>query len=152
MAATTNRARAGDALRPSKLFDGARPGAARPRGKAELADSHHLRSQSQSSPQLRAGRARSGQIKRKRRIPNQHCVRPSNIIPHHISPMSVVSATYRKSLQSICPFDACKTVLDLNFTQHYNCALRCQTRIMRKSPRRSVSNSEASPSSTGRRP
>ena len=76
MAATTNRARAGDALRPSKLFDGARPGPARPRGKAELADSHHLRSQSQSSPQLRAGRARSGQIKRKRLFPNQDYVRP----------------------------------------------------------------------------
>ncbi|MFZ3325158.1 MAG: hypothetical protein WA231_04385, partial [Methylocella sp.] len=37
MAAKTNRARASDALKPSKLFEGARPRPARPQGEAEHA-------------------------------------------------------------------------------------------------------------------
>jgi hypothetical protein len=37
MAAKTNRARAGAALKPSKLFEGARPRPARPHGEAERA-------------------------------------------------------------------------------------------------------------------
>jgi hypothetical protein len=151
MAAKTNRARAdGAALKPSKLFEGARPGPFRPCGKGELADSHQLRSRSQSSPQLRVGgacvKSRESLEFRTGTVRDQQLT--SIIIFHrclwstpHIGSFARV---YVRSTH-------CKPVLDLNFTQHHNCAFTRQTRIMRKTLRRSVSNSGASPSQTGRR-
>src|ERR1700730_4979297 len=84
MVAKTNRARAGDAaLKPSKLFEGARPGPIRPRGEAEHA--YFEQKPSRSQPPLLFS-------------PNQE--KASNSEPN--TPETNNLASCGKSRQSVC--------------------------------------------------